>query len=149
MNSKTSLKNTLIVKKSRIHNQGVYAKRSIAKDEHIIRYLGTRLTNKQARAKTADDTYHYQISKRYTIDGKNDARYINHSCEPNCESDIIRGVIWIIAIRDIKKGEELSYNYCYDSKEALDYPCRCGASICIGYIADEAYWSKIRRLKSG
>ena len=148
MNSKTSLKNTLIVKKSRIHNKGVYAKRSIAKDEHIIRYLGTRLTYKQASAETADDTYHYQISKRYTIDGKNDARYINHSCEPNCESDIIRGVIWIIAIRDIKKGEELSYNYCYDSKEALDYPCRCGASICIGYIADEAYWSKISRLKS-
>ena len=145
--SNIPLKDTLVVKKSKIHDQGVYAKRDIAEGEHIIRYLGKRLTSKQANVKTCDDTYHYQISKRYTIDGKNDARYINHSCDPSCESDVIRGVIWIIAIRKIKAGEELTYNYGFNAKESQDYPCRCAARNCIGYIADDVYWDKIKRMK--
>ena len=142
---KIPLKDTLIVQKSDIHHLGVYAKRDILKGERIIRYLGKRLTNKQASAE--DDTYHYQINSRYTIDGKNDARYINHSCDPNAESDIIKGTIWIVAIRDIKKGEELTYNYGYNVKEALRYPCRCGAKACAGYIADDIHWKKLERMK--
>ena len=71
--------------------------------------------------------------ERYDIDGKtlkNKARYINHSCDPHCEAEITKRTIWIIAMRDIKEGEELSYNYGYDTKK---YVCKCGAKNCCGF----------------
>jgi SET domain-containing protein len=88
------------------------------------------------------------LNKRHDIDGAvswNTAKYINHSCDANCETDIIRGHIWIIALRDIKKGEEFSYNYGYDIESWYDHPCKCGAKNCVGYILDEEHWPKLRR----
>ena len=81
------------------------------------------------------------------IDGnipENEARFINHSCDPNCESQIIRGHVWIVSTRDIKKGEELSYDYGYDLEFFTDHPCRCGSDNCVGYIVS---WDKRRKLK--
>ena len=79
------------------------------------------------------------------IDGRrggNDARFINHSCDPNCEIVITRGRVYIHALRDIPEGEELSYDYWYitDESYTLDdlrriYPCRCGSSKCRGTLA--------------
>ena len=69
------------------------------------------------------------------IDGNvkyNTARFINHSCDPNCETDVIRGHIWVIALRDIKKGEELAYNYNYEYEDYEDHKCRCGSNRCVG-----------------
>ncbi|MCK5083439.1 MAG: SET domain-containing protein-lysine N-methyltransferase, partial [Candidatus Omnitrophica bacterium] len=95
--------------------------------------------------------YIFNLNKRHDIDGNvsyNTARFINHSCDSNCETEIIRGHIWIIALRDIKKGEELSYNYNYDFEDYEDHKCRCGSNRCIGYILDEDHWPQLRRMEN-
>ena len=82
----------------------------------------------------------------------NTARLINHSCDPNCEVTGTGLKIWIYAIRDIKKGEELSYDYGFNfDKDYKDYPCRCGSKKCVGYIVkSESRWriKKSRTYKS-
>ncbi len=84
--------------------------------------------------------YIFTFNGQYDIDGKvlrNTARYINHSCDPNCITELTRRTIWIMALRDIHAGEELTFNYRYDTKK---HRCHCGASNCCGYILDEYYW---------
>ena len=86
---------------------------------------------------TIGAVYIFTLNERYDINGKvswNLAKYINHSCDPNCETDIIRGKIWINAIKDIKKGEELTYDYGYDMHYFEDHPCRCNSKNCVGFI---------------
>src|SRR6266487_3268737 len=86
------------------------------------------------------DAYIFAFNERYDIDEKtlkNTARYINHSCEPNCEAVVTKRTIGIVALRDIQAGEELSYNYGLTAKQ---YRCRCGAKQCCGYILDPQYW---------
>ena len=83
----------------------------------------------------------------YDIDGSkryNKARYINHSCDPNCEVDIKDGEIWISSIKKIKKGDELSYDYGYafDKDDYKDHVCKCGSKFCIGYIISSDDWPK-------
>jgi len=73
------------------------------------------------------------------------AKYINHSCDPNCETDIVRGKIWISAIKDIKKGEELSYDYGYDMHCFEDHPCRCNSKNCVGFIVRSNLRWRIRK----
>lgn len=71
---------------------------------------------------------------------------LNHSCLPNCaiEVDEDEGRIWIQATRDIKAGEELAFNYCYDLTDFQDHPCRCGAKECVGFIVAEEYFDQVR-----
>ncbi len=150
----------VLQKKSKIHNNGIFAKKDIPKGARIIEYVGEKVTKAESDKRADRDldnhsensdngaVYIFELNKRYDIDGNvpyNTAKYINHSCDPNCEVDIIKGHIWIIALRDIKKGEELSYNYNYDFEDYQDHPCRCGTSRCIGYIVDEDHWPKVRR----
>lgn len=149
------------VGKSKIHNKGVFAKKNISKGTKIIQYVGNKITSRQA-----DDIYNenyerheknpkqgavylFELNKRYHLDGNvswNTAKYINHSCEPNCEADIIKGEVWVIALRDIKKGEELFYNYGYDVDTWEDHPCKCGSKKCPGYIVEEDQWPKLKRI---
>ncbi len=150
----------ITVKKSNIHSRGVFAKKDIPEGARVIEYVGERITKAesdrradiplQRNKKNGDHgaVYIFQLNKRHDIDGYvpyNTARLINHSCEPNCETDIIRGHIWIIALRDIQKGEEISYNYNYDIEDYEDHRCRCGTNRCVGYILDEAYWPRLKR----
>mgnify|MGYP000235026101 FL=1 len=84
----------------------------------------------------------------------NTAKYINHSCDPNCDVDIIKGKIWISAIKDIKKGDELSYDYGFGyDKDFRQFPCKCGSKICCGYIVrDDQRWRinrKFAKTKQG
>jgi len=141
----------IVVKKSGIHQKGVFAKKDIPKGTRIIEYVGERVTHVEADRRTKSRIYAFILNKRYCIDGNvtyNTAKYINHSCDPNCEVDIIRGHIWIIAIRNIKKGEELNYNYNFEyDKDYKDDPCKCGAKRCVGYILDEDDWPKLKRAK--
>jgi len=149
----------ITVRKSSIHNSGVFADIDIPKGKRIIEYVGEKITTKEGNRRLAvsnnknkNDPSHgavyiFELNKRYDIDGNvpyNTARHINHSCDPNCEFDIIRGRIWIIAIRDIKKGEELSYNYGYNINNYTDHPCYCGTKRCVGYILNEEDWHKIQ-----
>lgn len=136
-------------KKSGINNLGLFAKTDIKKGEKVIEYKGRKFTHKQVEEDDRFDNskaiYLFTLNERYVLDGDtktNTAKYINHSCDPNCEVDIIKGKIWIIAIKDIKKGDELSYDYGfgYDT-DFRQFPCKCGSKNCCGYIVrDDQRW---------
>ncbi len=117
----------VIVKRSRT-GLGLFSARPFKKGERIIEYVGRTISN--AEAYTSRSKYLFEVNARRTIDGAartNIARYINHSCRPNCEPEIEHGRIFIDARKNIRAGEELSYDY---GKEYLDehirpLGCRC------------------------
>ena len=135
--------------KSKIHGRGVVATRDIAAGEKLVEYVGEIITPGEAdRRYPWDDkkphhTFLFSVNSRKIIDAAhhgNVARWINHSCDPNCEATIEKGRVFIYAARDIKKGEELAYDYFFVLEEphtkkmkAL-YPCRCGSKKCRGTI---------------
>ncbi|HUO80114.1 MAG TPA: SET domain-containing protein-lysine N-methyltransferase [Steroidobacteraceae bacterium] len=135
------------VRRSKIHGTGVFATRRIARGERIVEYLGERVTHAEADrryAGKADDDNHtflFTVDARTVIDagvGGNAARYINHSCAPNCETVLEDRRVFIEAIEDIEAGAELCYDYMIE-RDADDPPnidqvfgCRCGASGCRG-----------------
>lgn len=155
-----NLPSNLVIGNSKIHSSGIYAKEAIPKGAKVIEYVGEKITKEESE-KRADDqlefsksnpqlgaVYIFELDDEYDIDGNvdyNHARFINHSCSPNCEVDITDGHIWIIAIKDIKKGEEIIYNYQYDIEDYQDHPCKCGSPNCVGYILDEDHWDKIKK----
>ena len=107
---------------------GLFATRPFKKGERIIEYIGRTLTN--AEEYSSRSKYLFEVNSRKTIDGAvrtNIARYINHSCKPNCEPEIERGHIYIDAIKNIKAGEELVYDYGeeYFNEHIRPYGCRC------------------------
>ena len=137
------------VGRSHIDGKGVFAAQPIEKGTWILEYTGEKISRQEATERVAQgNVYVFFFDTHYDIDGNtptNLARYINHSCDPNCASDIIGGSIWIIALRDIRTGEELSYDYGYELEGYEQRPCRCGAKNCCGYIVDEAYRVQIVR----
>lgn len=151
----------ITVHKSKIHGTGVYAKKNIPKGATIIEYVGRKITKKESDRvyeeqyeKHEQDpesdgaVYIFELDDKWDIDGNvslNTAKYINHSCSPNAETENTGKKILIQALRDIKKGEEITYNYGYDIESYEDHPCRCGSSNCVGYIADEELWPKLRK----
>jgi len=137
------------VRNSPIHGRGMYAVADIAKGERVIEYRGTIISWKAADERPPSDpndpnhTFLFSLSDgKRVIDASqegNDARWINHSCDPNCETEESRGGrVYIEAIRDIRSGEELNYDYCLivdekiTKKLRLQYACRCGAANCRG-----------------
>lgn len=107
---------------------GLFATRPFKKGERIIEYVGRTISN--AEAYTSRSKYLFEVNKRKTIDGtarENIARYINHSCTPNCEPEIERGRIFIDALRNIKAGAEFTYDYGeeYFNEHIRPYGCRC------------------------
>lgn len=159
-NKKPTTSEYIIVRNSSIHNKGVFAKKDIPKGTKIIEYVGRKITKKEsddisdrdleANKKNSANgaVYIFELNKRYDIDGNvswNTARFINHTCDPNCETEITKGHIWIVSTKDIRKGEELSYNYGYDIENYEDHPCKCGSKNCVGYIVDEDQWPKLKR----
>jgi uncharacterized protein len=131
----------LIVRMSNIHSKGCYTTVPISEGAYVVEYTGERITPDQAdeRYEHREDTYLFGLDdETHVIDGDGVAAFINHSCDPNCESDEIDGHVWIIALRDIAAGEELTYDYClYDGDD--ESPCACGAATCRGtlYSAEE------------
>lgn len=151
-----------VVRRSRIHGNGVYASREIPKGTRIVEYLGERISHAQAdrryEAKGQDDghTFLFVVSSKVVIDAGvdgNDARFINHSCDPNCETVIEGGRVFIEAVRDIRKGEELGYEYGLtwestdDPDELANYACRCGAAKCRGSMLDPVPLDKKRKAR--
>lgn len=107
---------------------GLFATRAYKKGERIIEYFG-RVISKEEEY-TSRSKYLFEIHSRKTIDGttrENIARYINHSCKPNCEPNIERGRIYIDTIKAIKPGEEFTYDYGeeYVDEHIKPYGCRC------------------------
>tara|TARA_B100000941_G_C28410246_1_gene503028 strand:+ start:109 stop:609 length:501 start_codon:yes stop_codon:yes gene_type:complete len=147
------------VKKSKVHGSGVFATKKIKKNTKIIQYVGEKLTRsegnrrseqrikKYLKSQKTGSVYIFELNSKYDIDGLpryNKARYINHSCSPNCEVDIVNNEIWISSIKNINAGEELSYDYGYsfDKDDYKDHECKCGSRNCIGYIISSDEWSK-------
>ncbi len=150
------------VRKSKVHGSGVFATQPIKKNSKIIEYVGEKISKsegdkrsekrikKYLNSNKTGSVYIFELNKRYDIDGSpnyNKARYINHSCSPNCEVDIIKNQIWISSIKNIKKNEELSYDYGYefDPEDYVDHKCKCGSKNCIGYIISSDQWSKYKK----
>ena len=144
------------IKKSNIDNKGLYANQNIKDGTKIIEYKGKIITKKKVEEDSKFDNekaiYLFNLNKRYDLDGDfkfNTARLINHSCNPNCEVAGTGLKVWVYAIRDIKKGEELSYDYGFGYDEYYkDFPCRCGSRNCVGYIVREGSRWRIRKQKS-
>ena len=145
----TSEKPWHIVRQSKIHGRGVFAARAIPAGTRVIEYAGTRISAKEADRRhptNPDDPFHtffFALSSGRVIDGNeegNDARWINHACDPNCESLEGKGGkrVHIIARRDIRRGEELNYDYGLVIDEKMtktlksQYQCRCGSANCRG-----------------
>ena len=150
------------VKKSKIHGTGVFATETIPKNTEVIEYIGEKISKgignkrsekqikKSLKSSEIGSVYIFELNKKYDIDGNksyNKARFINHSCNPNCEVDIIKNRIWISSIKKIKKGEELSYDYGYefDKDDYKDHACKCGSKNCIGFIISSDQWSKFKK----
>ena len=147
-----------------MHGKGLFARTNIKKGTQIIEYIGDKVTKKEGdkradkqikqykKNKNNGMVYIFELNKLYDIDGSvahNHAKLINHSCNPNCEVEIINNEIWISAIKNIKKNTELSYNYGYSyDNDYVDHICECGSSKCVGYILDEDHWSKLKKKKN-
>lgn len=139
----------LRVRPSCIAGQGLFTTQEITQGTRILQYRGEKIASvERARRLAAGNAYIFHLNYRYAIDGatlENTARYINHSCAPNCTVDRTDGSLWIVAQRDIAANEELSFNYGYDMQHYRDNPCHCGADNCCGYILDPQYWGLIQR----
>jgi len=130
------------VRRSGVHGKGVFALQDIAEGETLIEYVGEVISWDEAQDRHPHDpndpnhTFYFHVNEDKVIDalhGGNSSRWINHSCNPNCEADEENDRIYIKAIRNIKAGEELNYDYGliidepYTPKLKAEYPCWCGS----------------------
>lgn len=143
---------------SAIHQQGLFASKKIPKNAEIIEYVGEKISTKEGDRRAIDladeregtgdaSVYMFILDDDHDVDGNvphNTAKLINHGCDPNCEAQIIDDEIWIVALREIKKGDELTFDYGFELDHYEDHPCRCGSPKCIGYIVSRDYWPKLK-----
>src|SRR5688500_539905 len=148
--TKTSKRLPYDVRRSEIQGRGAFANRKIRKGERIVEYKGERITNEESDRRypipapgQRHHTFLFELDEKTCVDaavGGNSARFINHSCDPNCDTVIETGHIYVEANRDIEKGEELAYDYWFSLDEPHTpankkrYPCRCGSKKCRGTI---------------
>jgi hypothetical protein len=137
----------LVVRPSPIHSVGVFTSAAIRKGARVVEYHGERITPEEAdrRYNHASRTYLYGLDDGKTvIDGEGIGAYLNHSCDPNCEVDEIKGRVWICALRNIDPGEELVWDYnLYDDDDPA--PCHCGSKKCRGTMYSREWMAKLRR----
>jgi len=139
------------LRRSSIHGLGAFSLAAIPKGTRVIEYTGEKISNAEADRRYDDETmpehhtFLFILNDRACVDAAfegNEARFINHSCAPNCEAVIERGHIWIEALKTIPPGTELAYDYAYEDdpkyteKDLLFYECRCGAPNCRGTIVN-------------
>ena len=136
-------------RKSGIHGRGVFALEDIAEGETLIEYVGEIISWKEALRRHPHDpkdpnhTFYFSLDDGRVIDalhGGNSSRWINHSCNPNCEADEVEGRVFIKSLRRIRAGEELNYDYGlvidepYTKQLKAEYPCWCGSKNCRGTL---------------
>lgn len=148
---------------SPIHKRGLFATCAIEPGTEIIQYIGEKISKEEstrraleweekARKSGSGLVYIFELDDEWDLDGRrgrNPARYMNHSCDGNCEAVNAEGEIWIVARKPIQAGEELTYDYGYDMEHFLDHPCACGADNCIGFIVREDQRKKVKKLLRG
>jgi hypothetical protein len=110
--------------------------------------VGERITKSESLLRCeSGNPFIFSIDEEHDLDGsvaENLARFINHSCAPNCDAEDHEGRIWVVARRDIAVGEELTYNYNFDLEDYPDNPCHCGAPACLGYMVAEELFGVVR-----
>ena len=140
----------IIVQNSSVHGRGVFAKKTIPKGTRILEYAGERILKSDLAADLANGltslVYVMNLDETLAIDGErggNEARFINHSCDPSCEVMYFNSTPYIYAMREISAGEELSFDYQYDAgpdallsdvEKRKWFPCCCGAENCGGTL---------------
>jgi SET domain-containing protein len=141
-----AVKVRLWIHKSPIAGLGLFAAQESTKGTRILPYIGEKISKAESTRRLAHgNVYIFTFNDRYDIDGailRNTARYSNHSCDPNCAIEKTTRTLWLVALRDIADREELTYNYGYGYhlEDYKDFPCRCGATQCCGYILAREYW---------
>ena len=142
------------IKKSKIDKNGLYASCNIKKGTKIIEYKGKIISVNKSKTDPKFDNekaiYLFNINKRFDLDGDfkfNIARLINHSCDPNCEVFGEGLKVWVYAMKDIRKGDELSYDYGFSYDENFrQFPCNCRSKKCVGYIVREGSRWRIKKI---
>jgi hypothetical protein len=133
---------------SPIHGQGGFATRRIHEGTRVIEYAGERITKEESlRLCEMQNWFIFALDDGFDLDGSvpwNPARFLNHSCEPNCDAVCEEGGIWIVARRDIEPGEEITFNYGYDLADYEEHVCQCGAADCAGFIVDEELFDHVK-----
>jgi len=132
----------ITVKESGIHNRGLFAKKDIQKGTKIAQYIGEKITKEESdkRLQKEGCVYIMWLNDQVDLDGdvpENIARFSNHSCNPNCSMDIEHDEAWLIARKNIKEGEEITWDYehnwdDFDNKE--EAICNCGSENCRRYM---------------
>lgn len=139
------------LRRSPVHGDGLFAVRTIRRGARIVEYMGERISHDEAdrrhdsRDPEDNHTFLFTVDARTVVDGGvegNEARFINHSCEPNCEVIVDHGRLWVRSERTIRTGEELSFDYSLNrsDEDTRDveriYACRCGSSACRGSMLE-------------
>ncbi|MBF0198906.1 MAG: SET domain-containing protein [Planctomycetes bacterium] len=148
------------VRKSGVHGRGVFCTEKISREETVMEYLGEKVSIKEGdrraevQMKKASKgkvgaVFLFELNTRYYLDGNipgNPAKYINHSCDPNCRFENDRGHIYVISQKSLKPEDELTVDYGFDAEIYEDHPCRCGSENCVGYIVQRRQWRKLKSL---
>ncbi len=142
----------LIIRSSAIHAAGCYTTTPIRKGQRVAEYDGPRLSKNEADTAYEESpiTYLFGLGDgSVVIDGHSMAMFINHSCDPNCEAEEANGRVWIVAIRNIEAGEEITYDYClYDGGDD-ECRCNCGARKCRGTMYSQEETRRRRKASIG
>jgi hypothetical protein len=133
------MRDALVIRSSSIHAAGCYTARRIKKGARVCEYDGPRFPKDVADERYQDRfvTYLFSVGTDEVIDGFGTAMFINHSCDPNCETEDEDGRIFVVAIRDIAAGEELTYEYNLHDSDEEEGICYCGAVNCRGTMLSE------------
>ena len=157
-----NVKKLYTIKNSKLHGKGLFASCNIKAETNIVEYVGEKITKAQSdkiaetqlkksqKNREEGQVYIFTLDDKYDINGNvnfNKAKLMNHSCDPNCDTDIIDGKIWIRSYKNIKKGDELTYDYgfTFDTDDFRDHVCKCGTKKCVGFIVTETDWKKLSK----
>jgi SET domain-containing protein len=137
----------LVFRKSEIHGLGAFARVAIPAGTRVIEYCGERITKSESVLRCEQNNeYIFSLNEFEDLDGNqenNPARFINHSCQPNCEAELEAGRIWIISKSPIGAGQEITFNYGYDLEDYRQHPCHCGAARCVGFMVAEEFFDHV------
>ncbi len=137
---------------STIHGLGGFALKNIPAGTRLIEYVGEIIDKSESLRRCAlHNEFIFSLDDQCDIDGNldwNPARFINHSCAPNCDAEVHDRRIWIVARRDIVSGEEVTFNYGFDLENYKDYRCYCGARECVGFMVAEEFFEHVRNQRA-
>jgi hypothetical protein len=142
----------ICLRPSAIHGTGGFARTAIPAGTRVIEYVGEKITKAESlRRCELNNEYIFALDDEFDLDGNvdwNPARFLNHSCAPNCDAELDEGRLWITATREIAAGQELTFNYSYDLEDYKEHPCRCGEPDCVGYIMAEEFYDHMRQRRA-